>query len=74
MVSARTIGGPAYPEMIEEMDKELNNVIEDFDRAVYVEALRLANETSKLSLSQSVDKLTLMGLAQSEWSEQIKSE
>ena len=50
MIAARTSGGPAYPEMIEEMDRELNNVIEDFDRAVYVEALRLANETSKLSI------------------------
>ena len=55
MVAARRIGGPEYPEMIEEMDEELNNVIEDFDRAVYVEALRLANETSKLSLSLSLD-------------------
>jgi hypothetical protein len=40
--------------MIEEMDSELTKVIEDFDRAVNVEALRLANETSKLPLSQSV--------------------
>jgi len=55
MITARTIGGPAYQEMIEEMDKELNNIIEDFDRAVYVEALHIANETSKLSCSQSVD-------------------
>ena len=55
MIAARTIGGPAYPEMIEEMNNELNNVIEDFDRAVYVEALRLANETSKLSISQYID-------------------
>ena len=54
MIAARTIGGPVYPEMIEEMNKELNDVIEDFDRAVYVEALRLANETSKLSFYQSV--------------------
>ena len=52
MIAARTSGGPAYPKMIEEMDRELNKVIEDFDRAVYVEALRLANETSKLSYSQ----------------------
>ena len=51
MIAARTGGGPAYPKMIEEMDRELNHVIEDFDRAVYVEALRLANETSKLSFS-----------------------
>ena len=29
--------------MIEEMDSELTKVIEDFDRAVNVEALRLAN-------------------------------
>ena len=35
--------------MIEEMDGELNNIIEDFDRAMNFEALRLANETSKLS-------------------------
>ena len=52
MITARTIGGPAYPDMIEDMDRELCNVIEDFDRAVNVEALR---ETSKLSISQHVD-------------------
>ena len=55
MITARTIGGPAYPEMFEEMSRELTNVIEDFDRAVYVEALRLANETSKCAFSRSVD-------------------
>ena len=49
MIAARTSGGPAYPEMFKEMDRELNNVIEDFDRAVCVEALRLANESSKFS-------------------------
>ena len=50
MVAARTIGGPACPEMIEEMDRELTKVIDDFDRAVGVEALRLANDiSSKLS-------------------------
>ena len=41
--------------MIEEIDRELANIIEEFDRAVYAEALRLANEISKLSFSQSVD-------------------
>ena len=55
MIAARTIGGPAYPKMIEEMDRELDNIIDDFDRAVNVEALRLANETSKPSFPQSVD-------------------
>jgi len=38
------------------MDRELTMVIEYFDRAVNVEALRLANETSKLSFFQSVDR------------------
>ena len=55
MIAARTIGGPVYPEMIEEMETELTEVIEDFDRTMNFEALRLANETSKLSFSQSVD-------------------
>ena len=55
MIAARTSGGPAFQKMIEEMDRELNNVIEDFDRAVYVETLHIANETSKHSFSQSVD-------------------
>ena len=55
MIAAGTIGGPAYPKMIEEMNGELNNVIEDFNRAVYVEALRIDNETSKLSISQTVN-------------------
>ena len=55
MMIARTIGGPAYPEMIEDVDRELTKVIEDFDRAVGVEALRLANETSRFSFSQSVN-------------------
>jgi len=40
--------------MIEEMERELGKVIEDFDRAVNVEALRLANETSKLFLDLSI--------------------
>ena len=34
------------------MDHELTKVIEDFDRAVNVEALRLAKETGKHVLSQ----------------------
>ena len=55
MVLARTIGGPSYREMIEEMDRELTKIIEDFDRAMNFEALRIVNETSKLSFSQSVD-------------------
>ena len=47
MVVERTLGGLIHPEKIEEMDKELTKVIEDFDRAMNVESLRLARETSK---------------------------
>ena len=42
-------------DAIEAMDGELNKVIEDFDRAVNVEALRLARETGKRSFPQSGD-------------------
>ena len=55
MITARPIGGPTYQEMIGEIDRELTEMIDDFDRAVGVEALRIANETSKLSFSQTVD-------------------
>jgi hypothetical protein len=51
--TARKVGGPAYLEMIGEMEKELNKIIEDFGRAVDVEALRLAKKNGKHSLSQS---------------------
>ena len=34
---------------IEEMDKELTEVIEDFDRALNVEALRLTKENGRQS-------------------------
>ena len=54
MIAARTIGGPAYSEMIEKVDREITKVIEDYDRAMNFEGLRLAFETSKLSLSQFV--------------------
>jgi hypothetical protein len=49
MFTERTLSGLVHPERIEEMDKELTKVIEDFDRAVNVEALRLAKESSKRS-------------------------
>ena len=55
MVAARTIDGSEYPERIEEMDRELTNIIEDFDRAMNFEALRLSSETSKLSFPPSAD-------------------
>jgi Cdc6-like AAA superfamily ATPase len=52
IIAARTGGGP---DAIEEMDRELSNVIEDFDRAVNVEALRLVKETGKHLSSQAGD-------------------
>ncbi len=42
-------------DAIEEMDKELSKVIEDFDRAVNIEALRLIKESGKHSLSRPGD-------------------
>ena len=50
MSVARTVDGLVSSETIGEMDKELTKVIEDFDRAVNVEALRLAKETGTHSL------------------------
>jgi hypothetical protein len=47
MITARTVGGPSYPEKIEEMDRELTKVIEDFNHAADVEALRLAKKNGK---------------------------
>ena len=61
MIAARTVGGLAYRERIEEMDRELTKVIEDFDRAVNVEALRLAKKSGEHSLCQSGDICVLIG-------------
>jgi len=47
MIAERTLGGLVRQEKIEEMDEELTKVIEDFDRAVNVETLHVARETSK---------------------------
>ena len=50
IITARTVGGPAFPEKIEEMDRELTKVIDDFSHAVDVEALRLAKKNGKYLL------------------------
>ena len=47
--------GSEDKEMMDKLDGELTKVIEDFDRAVNVEALRLAKEIGKHSMSQSSD-------------------
>ena len=53
MTTARTVGGQTYPERIEEMDRELTKVIEDFNSAVDVEALRLVKRNGKHLLTQT---------------------
>ena len=47
MVAARTVDGLVNPGPIEEMERDLAKVIEDFDRAVNVEALRRIKETGE---------------------------
>jgi len=54
MITEGTLGGLVRLEKIEQMDEELTRVIEDFDCAVNVEALRLAKETSKQWLFSSL--------------------
>ena len=57
MVAERTKIGlmnSEVKEMIEDMEGELTKVIEDFMRAVDVEALYLAKMSGKHSVSQSI--------------------
>ena len=49
MSTARNVGSLIYRRTIEEMNLELTKVIKDFERAVNVEALRLAKETGRHS-------------------------
>ena len=49
MIAARTIGGLIGASTIEEMESDLAKVIEDFDRAMNVEALRRIKETGERS-------------------------
>ena len=59
MIAERTVGGLVRPEKIEEMDRELAKVIEEFGHAVNVETLYLAKKIGKHSISQSNDNLYL---------------
>ena len=47
MIAARTCRGLMSPGAIEEMEHDLTKVIEDFDRAVNIEALRRIKETGE---------------------------
>jgi hypothetical protein len=57
---AGTGGGLAHAQKIEEMERELTEVIKDFDCVVNVEALCLDNESGKHSLSRSHNLNTSM--------------
>ncbi len=46
------MGGLVRPEKIEEMDKELTQIIEDFSHALNVETLYLVLKNGRHSLSQ----------------------
>ena len=56
ITAARTMGGSAYQETIEGIDRELTSIVDDFDRAENVEALRQTKEIGKHSLSPSLDR------------------
>jgi len=55
MIVARTAGGSAYQDTIKEIESELTRVVDDFDRAVDVEALRRTKETGEHSFSPILD-------------------
>ena len=52
IIVERTMGGLVCPEKIEEMDKELTKIIEDFGHAVNIETLYLVQKNGRHSLSQ----------------------
>ena len=47
MIAGRTVDGLVDPGTIEEIERDLTKVIEDFDRAVNVEALQRIKETGE---------------------------
>ena len=51
------VGGQAYPAMIEQMDRELTMVIDEFGRAVDVEALHLAKKSGTSSFLRSGESI-----------------
>ena len=75
MIVARTVGGPGYLKRMEEMDRELVEVIEDFDRSVNVEALHLAKRSGRHSLFQSGESpFSLFSCRESRTREESESE
>jgi len=56
-ITERTLTGLVHPQKIEEMNEELTKVIEDFDRAMNVEALRLTKELAKENSKHSLTSI-----------------
>ena len=54
-MAERMMSGLVRPEKIEEMDRDLAKVIEDFGHAVNVETLYLAKKNGTYSISRSDD-------------------
>ena len=48
-IAVRAVGGLVHPGAIEEIERDLTKVIEDFERAVDVEALRRMRDTGEHS-------------------------
>ena len=46
-IAARAVGGLVHPGALEEIERDLTKVIEDFEQAVEVEALRPIRETGE---------------------------
>ena len=46
-IAVRAVGGLVHPGAIEEIERDLTRVIDDFERAVDVEALRPIRETGE---------------------------
>ena len=72
MIAARTLGGLVNSGTIEEMESDLTEVIEDFDRAVNVEALRRIKETGEhLFFTMVYSQLLCYRAGASAWAAQI---
>ena len=72
MIAARTVGGLANPGIIEEVESDLTEAIEDFDRAVNVEALRRIKETGEhLLLAMVRAQLLCYRAGASAWAAEI---
>ena len=54
MIAVRTVGGLVHPGVIEEIERDLTSVIEDFEHAVDVETLQHIRETGEHSFPAGI--------------------